>query len=118
MPSARPPAISRIIRARSTGLPMSSCRPSTTATVYVLLTTIAILETSSLSPKTALAAGLLTLAAVLVLPQLSWVVLTMLVLATVILPLLFPMPLDAEATCWQAFGLARPGNLALCRRAH
>ena len=72
------------------------------AAACAFLTTIAILETSSLSAKTALAAGLLTLVAVLILPQLRWVVLALLGLATVTLPLLFPVSLDAEATCWLA----------------
>ena len=72
------------------------------AAACAFLTTIAMLETSSLSAKTALAAGLLTLAAVFMLPQLRWVVLALLGLATVTLPLLFPVPLNAEATCWLA----------------
>jgi exopolysaccharide production protein ExoQ len=69
---------------------------------YAVLTTAAILATSSLSAKTALAVGLLTLAVVLILPQLRWVLLALLSLAAVTLPLLFPMPLNAEAACWLA----------------
>jgi exopolysaccharide production protein ExoQ len=72
------------------------------AAAYVLLTTIAILETSSLSAKVALAAGLLVLATVLILPRLRWIVLTSLGLAAVALPWVFPVPLSAEATCWLA----------------
>jgi exopolysaccharide production protein ExoQ len=72
------------------------------AAAYALLTAIAILQTSSLSAKTAFAAGLLTLAVVLILPQLRWVVLALLSLAVVTLPLLFPLPLNAEVTCWLA----------------
>jgi O-antigen ligase len=69
---------------------------------YVLLTTIAILETSSLSAKTALAGGLLAFAAVLTLPRLRWVMLAALGFAAVVSPLLFPVTLDADATCWVA----------------
>lgn len=72
------------------------------ALTYALLTTLAILETSSLSAKTALAAGLLTLVAVLILPRLRWAALAFLSLAAVTLPLVFPVPLSAEATCWLA----------------
>ena len=69
---------------------------------YGLFATVAILETSSLSAKTALAASLLTLAAVLILPKLRWVGLALLGFAAVAFPLMFPVPLNAEATCWLA----------------
>jgi exopolysaccharide production protein ExoQ len=72
------------------------------AAAYALIATVAILETSSLSAKTALAASLVSLAAVLVLPWLRWVGLASLGLAAVTLPLIFPVPLSAEATCWLA----------------
>jgi len=69
---------------------------------YALLTAVAILETSSLSAKTALAAGLVTLAAVLILPRLRWAVFALFSLAAVTFPLLFPVPINPEATCWLA----------------
>jgi len=72
------------------------------AAAYMLLTTIAILETSSLSAKIALAAGLLALATVLILPRVRWIALALLGLAAVALPLVFPVPLNAEVTCWLA----------------
>jgi O-antigen ligase len=72
------------------------------AAAYLVLTTIAILETSSLSAKIALAAGLLALATVLILPRLRWIALASLGLAAVALPWVFPVPLSAEATCWLA----------------
>jgi exopolysaccharide production protein ExoQ len=72
------------------------------AAVYALLGIVAILDTSSLSAKTALAAGLLTLAAVLILPQLRWIGLTLLGIAALASPLIFPVPLSSEETCWLA----------------
>lgn len=68
------------------------------AAAYVLLTTIAILETWSLSAKIALAAGLLALALVLVLPRLRWIAPALAGLAAVAFPLVFPSPLDAAVT--------------------
>jgi exopolysaccharide production protein ExoQ len=69
---------------------------------YALLAAIAILETSSLSAKTALAGSLLALAAVLILPRLRWIGLAFLGLAAVALPLMFPLPLGVTTTCWLA----------------
>ena len=89
------------------------------AAAYVLLTTMVILETSSLSAKIAIAAGLLALATVLVLPRLRWIAPALSGLAAVALPFVFPSPLDAAATCWlcrpQAIGLAPVGDLEFCR---
>jgi exopolysaccharide production protein ExoQ len=69
---------------------------------YALLAAAAILETSSLSAKTALAASLLALAAVLILPRLRWIGLAFLGFAAVALPLMFPVPIGVKATCWLA----------------
>jgi hypothetical protein len=83
------------------------------AAAYVLLTTMVILETSSLSAKIAIAAT------VLVLPRLRWIAPALSGLAAVALPFVFPSPLDAAATCWlcrpQAIGLAPVGDLEFCR---
>jgi O-antigen ligase len=67
-----------------------------------LITATAVLETSSLSAKTALAVGLVSLTMVFILPQLRWAGLALLGLGAVTLPLMFPAPLSAEATCWLA----------------
>jgi O-antigen ligase len=72
------------------------------AAAYSLLAGAAILETSSLSAKTALAAGLLSFAVVFILPQLRSAGLALLGVGAVILPLVFPMSLSSEATCWLA----------------
>jgi exopolysaccharide production protein ExoQ len=69
---------------------------------YALSGVIAILETSSLSAKTALFAGLATLAAVSVMPRLRWAGLAFFAVAAVILPLMFPLPLNPAASCWLA----------------
>jgi O-antigen ligase len=69
---------------------------------YALLAAAAILETSSLSAKTALAASLLALVTVWLLPRLRWIGLGAFGFAVVALPLLFPLPLGIEATCWLA----------------
>jgi exopolysaccharide production protein ExoQ len=72
------------------------------AAAYSFLAATAILETSSLSAKAALAVGLLSFAVVFILPQLRWAGLALLGFAAVALPLMFPVPLDPEATCWLA----------------
>jgi O-antigen ligase len=69
---------------------------------YALIAAVAILETSSLSAKAALAASLLGLALVFVLPRLRWTGLALLSFGVIALPVLFPVPLDPEATCWLA----------------
>jgi O-antigen ligase len=69
---------------------------------YALLAAVAILETASLSAKTALAASLLGLVLVFVLPRLRWAGLTFLSFGVIALPVMFPLPLDPEATCWLA----------------
>jgi len=69
---------------------------------FVLLAAAAILETSSLSAKTALAASLLVLVAVWLLPRFRWIEFGVFGCAVVGLPLMFPLPLGAEATCWLA----------------
>jgi O-antigen ligase len=69
---------------------------------FALLAAAAILETSSLSAKTALAASLLVLVAVWLLPRLRWIGFAVFGLALFALPLLFPLPLGVEATCWLA----------------
>jgi exopolysaccharide production protein ExoQ len=69
---------------------------------FMLLAAAAILETSSLSAKTALAASLLVLVAVWLLPRLRWIEFGVFGFAVVALPLMFPLPLGAEATCWLA----------------
>jgi O-antigen ligase len=69
---------------------------------FALLAAAAILETSSLSAKTALAASLLVLIAVWLLPRLRWIEFGGFGFAVVALPLMFPLPLGAEATCWLA----------------
>ncbi len=69
---------------------------------FALLAAAAILETSSLSAKTALAASLLVLIAVWLLPRLRWIEFGVFGFAVVALPLVFPLPLGAEATCWLA----------------
>jgi exopolysaccharide production protein ExoQ len=69
---------------------------------FALLAAAAILETSSLSAKTALAASLLVLTAVWLLPRLRWIEFGVFAFAVVALPLIFPLPLGAEATCWLA----------------
>jgi len=69
---------------------------------YALLTAIAILSSSSLSAKTALAVGLISLTTVLILPRLRWVGLALLALASLTLPLVFPAPLSPAASCWLA----------------
>ena len=69
---------------------------------YALLSTIAILGTSSLSAKAALTVGWLTLAMVFTLPQLRWGGLTLLGLGAVALPLAFPVSLSPKANCWLA----------------
>lgn len=77
------------------------CAPHLAA-AYGLITAIAILSTSSLSAKTALAVGLVTFAMVFILPPLRWAALTLLGLGAVALPLAFPVPLSPEASCWLA----------------
>ena len=67
-----------------------------------LLGAAAILETSSLSAKTALAVGVLCFAMVFILPQLRWAGLAVLGFGAVALPAMFPMKLDPGATCWLA----------------
>jgi len=69
---------------------------------FALLGAAAILETSSLSAKTALAVGLFVLVAVWVVPRLRWIGLGVFGCAVVGLPLIFPLPLGAEAACWLA----------------
>jgi O-antigen ligase len=69
---------------------------------FALLAAAAILETSSLSAKTALAASLLVLIAVWLQPRLRWIEFGVFGFAVVALPLMFPLPLGAEATCWLA----------------
>ena len=69
---------------------------------FALLAAAAILETSSLSAKTALAASLLVLVAVWLLPRLRWIEFGVFGFAVVALPLMFPLPLGADATCWLA----------------
>jgi O-antigen ligase len=69
---------------------------------FAFLAAAAILETSSLSAKTALAASLLVLIAVWLLPRLRWIGFGGFGFAVVALPLIFPLPLGAEATCWLA----------------
>jgi O-antigen ligase len=69
---------------------------------YALIAAVAILETSSLSAKAAFAASLLGLVLVFVLPRLRWAGLAFLSLAVIALPVMFPVPLDPEATCWLA----------------
>jgi O-antigen ligase len=69
---------------------------------YALLGATAILETSSLSAKTALAIGLLCFAMVFILPQLRWAGLALLGLGAIALPAMFPVKLDPGATCWLA----------------
>jgi len=69
---------------------------------YAVLTALAVLGTSSLSAKTALAVGLVTLVMVFILPQLRWVALTLLGLGALTLPLAFPTALSPEASCWLA----------------
>jgi exopolysaccharide production protein ExoQ len=72
------------------------------AAAYSLLAGAAVLETSSLSAKTAPAAGLLSFAVVFILPQLRWAGLALLGFDAVTLPLMLPVPLNPEATCWLA----------------
>jgi exopolysaccharide production protein ExoQ len=69
---------------------------------FALLAAAAILETSSLSAKTALAASLLVLIAVWLQPRLRWIEFGVFGFAVVALPLMFPLPLGAQATCWLA----------------
>jgi O-antigen ligase len=69
---------------------------------YALLAAVAILETSSLSAKAALAASLLGLVLVFVLPRLRWAGIAFLSFGIIALPMMFPVPLDPEATCWLA----------------
>ena len=69
---------------------------------YALIAAVAILETSSLSAKAALAASLLGLVLVFVLPRLRWAGLAFLSFAVIALPVMFSVPLDPEATCWLA----------------
>ena len=69
---------------------------------FALLAAAAILETASLSAKTALAASLLVLTAVWLLPRLRWIEFGVFGFAVVALPLMFPLPLGAQATCWLA----------------
>jgi O-antigen ligase len=69
---------------------------------FALLAATAILETSSLSAKTALAVTLFVLVAVWLLPRLRWIGLGVFGCAVVGLPLMFPLPLGAEAECWLA----------------
>jgi O-antigen ligase len=69
---------------------------------YALLGATAILETSSLSAKTALAVGVLCFVVVFILPQLRWVGLAVLGFGAVALPAMLPMTLDPEVTCWLA----------------
>ena len=69
---------------------------------YALIAAVVILETSSLSAKAALAASLLGLGLVFVLPRLRWVGLAFSSFAVIALPVVFPVPLDPEATCWLA----------------
>ena len=69
---------------------------------FGLLAAAAILETSSLSAKTALAASLLVLVAVWLLPRLRWIEFGVFGFAVVALPLMFPLPLGAEPRCWLA----------------
>ena len=69
---------------------------------FALLAAAAILETASLSAKTALAASLLVLIAVWLQPRLRWIEFGVFGFAVVALPLMFPLPLGAEATCWLA----------------
>jgi O-antigen ligase len=82
------------------GLRQIGC--SRLATATAIFGIVAILKTSSLSAKTALAAGLLTLAVVSILPRLRWLGLASLAFAVVALPLLLPIPLDVATTCWLA----------------
>jgi hypothetical protein len=72
------------------------------AAAYVLLGGAAILETSSLSAKTALAGGLISFALVFVLPRLRWAGLAALGFGALALPVMFPTTLDPRATCWLA----------------
>src|SRR5439155_19800661 len=67
---------------------------------FALLGAAAILETSSLSAKTALAVSLLVLGAVWLLPRLRWIGFGVFGIAVVALPLMFPLSLGFEATCW------------------
>jgi O-antigen ligase len=69
---------------------------------FALLGAAAIMETSSLSAKTALAASLLVLVAVWLVPWLRWLGLVAFVSTVIALPLLFPVPLGVEAACWLA----------------
>jgi len=69
---------------------------------YALLSALAIVETSSLSAKVALAASLLGLVLVFVLPRLRWAGLAFLSFGVIALPVMFPVALDPEATCWLA----------------
>ena len=69
---------------------------------FALLAAAAILETASLSAKTALAASLLVLIAVWLQPRLRWIEFGVFGFAVVALPLMFPLPLGAQATCWLA----------------
>jgi exopolysaccharide production protein ExoQ len=68
--------------------------------LHTVLAGIAIFETSTLSAKTALAIGLLTLILVYVVPRLRWAGLALLGLAVVALPLIFPLNLGPETRCW------------------
>ncbi len=69
---------------------------------FALLAAAAIMESSSLSAKTALTASLLVLVVVWLLPQLRWLGPGVFGFAVIALPLLFPLPLGVEATCWLA----------------
>lgn len=72
------------------------------AAACALFSMVAILESSSLSAKTALAASLVTFAAVCALPQLRWAGLVLSGFAALALPLIFPLSLNVATTCWLA----------------
>ena len=69
---------------------------------YALFTAIAIVSTSSLAAKMALATGFVSLTTVLILPQLRWVGLALLGVAALTMPLVFPVSLSPAASCWLA----------------
>ena len=69
---------------------------------FALVGVTAIVATSSLSAKTALAVGLLCFALVFILPQLRWAGLALFAVGALVLPVMLPITLNPEATCWLA----------------
>jgi O-antigen ligase len=78
------------------------CGAPRLAAGYSIVTVIAVLQTSSLSAKTAVGLGAVSLTVFFILPQLRWAGLALLALGAVTLPLMFPVQLGPEAACWLA----------------